>query len=74
MSAIFARGLNGVNGGQHFKMPQSLQKAHQITCLVVQNLKGIVCHISDMTFRYAVMTPKWKGQCTSGHRSIVGIV
>ena len=39
MSAIFARGQNGVNGGQNFKMPQSLQNAHQITCLVVQNLK-----------------------------------
>ena len=49
MSAIFARGQNGLNGGQNFKMPQSTQKAYQITRFVVQNLKkGIVYHISDL--------------------------
>ena len=35
MSAIFARGQNGVNGDLNFKMPKSTQKAYQLTCFVV---------------------------------------
>ena len=41
MSAVFARGpkWGQWESGQNFKMLQSTQKAYQITCFVVQNLK-----------------------------------
>ena len=73
MSAIFVRGQNGVNGGQNVKMPQSTQKASKITRFVVQNLKRY-----SFSYLWPSIKPlwpeKWKGQCTLGQRSIVGIV
>ena len=54
MLAILARGQNGVNGVQRFKMRQSLQKVYKITCFIVQNLKRY-----SLSYLWPSVKPLW---------------